>query len=59
MGKGDLCRMTAARLAAFIAGVFWASLVAATPFTSTVPGTSIVLPDDYPDAGGVAIVMEG
>lgn len=31
----------------------------ATPFTMTVPGTSITLPEDYPEAGGVAIVMEG
>ncbi|WP_073141131.1 DUF7507 domain-containing protein [Litoreibacter ascidiaceicola] len=31
----------------------------ATTFTSTVPGTSITLPDDYPEAGGVAIVMIG
>ncbi|WP_136443917.1 DUF7507 domain-containing protein [Pacificoceanicola onchidii] len=31
----------------------------ATPFTTTVPGTSIVLPAEYPEAGGVAIVLEG
>ncbi|WP_298258134.1 hypothetical protein [uncultured Litoreibacter sp.] len=33
--------------------------VDATTFTTTVPGTSITLPDDYPEAGGVAIVMVG
>ncbi|WP_172976594.1 DUF11 domain-containing protein [Roseivivax sp. THAF40] len=38
---------------------FAGTLAGATPFTSTVPGTSIVLPDDYPDAGGVAIVLQG
>jgi uncharacterized repeat protein (TIGR01451 family) len=31
----------------------------ATPYTTTVPGTSLVLPADYPQAGGVAIVMVG
>lgn len=31
----------------------------ATTFTTTVPGTSLVLPADYPHAGGVAIVMVG
>ena len=31
----------------------------ATPFTRTVPGTSIILPSAYPEAGGVAIVMVG
>ncbi|EPX79422.1 beta strand repeat-containing protein [Litoreibacter arenae] len=31
----------------------------ATTFTTTVPGTSITLPNDYPEAGGVAIVMVG
>lgn len=30
-----------------------------TPFTMNVPGTSLVLPSDYPQAGGVAIVMVG
>lgn len=34
-------------------------LAQATTFTMTVPGTSIELPEDYPQAGGVAIVMEG
>ncbi len=32
---------------------------AATTFTTTVPGTSLQLPADYPEAGGVAIVMVG
>jgi large repetitive protein len=31
----------------------------ATTFTMTVPGTSLVLPAEYPQAGGVAIVMIG
>jgi hypothetical protein len=33
--------------------------VSATTFTSTVPGTSITLPTDYPEAGGVAFVLIG
>ena len=32
---------------------------AATPFTMTVPGTSITLPSGYPQAGGVAVVLVG
>ena len=31
----------------------------ASPFTTNVPGTSLVLPAEYPEAGGVAIVMVG
>ncbi len=31
----------------------------ATPFTTTVPGTGVALPTEYPQAGGVAIVMTG
>jgi large repetitive protein len=31
----------------------------ATTFTTTVPGTSIVIPAAYPQAGGVVIVLEG
>ena len=44
---------------------FWAAVLLlsgaawATPFTTTVPGTSITLPDDYPEAGGVAFVFIG
>ena len=33
--------------------------VSATPFTTTVPGTGVALPGEYPEAGGVAIVMTG
>ncbi|WP_143526302.1 hypothetical protein [Roseivivax lentus] len=49
----------AARLLGIIWLTFAATLAGATPFTSTVPGTSIVLPDGYPEAGGVAIVLQG
>jgi len=31
----------------------------ATPFTRTVPGTSITIPDQYPEAGGVVMVYVG
>lgn len=31
----------------------------ATPFTTSVPGTSLTLPAGYPEAGGVAIVLVG
>jgi large repetitive protein len=31
----------------------------ATPFTTSVPGTSLVIPSTYPQAGGVVIVLEG
>ena len=38
-----------------------ATIVGATPFTRTVPGTSpvLTLPAEYPEAGGVALVMVG
>ncbi len=45
------------------ATIVWiVSLVAtvlASPFTTTVPGTSIIIPSTYPQAGGVVIVLEG
>lgn len=31
----------------------------ATPFTTAVPGTSLTLPAEYPEAGGVAFVLVG
>jgi large repetitive protein len=31
----------------------------ASSFTTTVPGTSIVIPTTYPQAGGIVIVLEG
>jgi uncharacterized repeat protein (TIGR01451 family) len=48
----------------FLLTLFVASLIGqltaqATPFTTTVPGTSIVLPTSYPQAGGVVIVLVG
>ncbi len=36
-----------------------ATSAVATNFTTTVPGTSIVIPSTYPQAGGVVIVLEG
>ena len=47
--------------------VLWVSFVLvsflmpayATPYTRTVPGTGVALPVEYPEAGGVAIVMTG
>jgi large repetitive protein len=44
--------------ATFLAAVL-SSPAIATTFTTTVPGTSLVLPTGYPQAGGVAIVMVG
>lgn len=38
---------------------FAAQVGQATPFTTTVPGTGVALPTQYPQAGGVAIVMTG
>lgn len=39
--------------------LFLADHAKATPFTTTVPGTGLILPADYPEAGGVAIVIVG
>ena len=38
---------------------FSAPIAQATPFTSTVPVTGVTLPTQYPQAGGVAIVLTG
>ena len=38
---------------------FYAPAAEATPFTTTVPVTGMALPTQYPQAGGVAIVMTG
>ena len=46
-------------LFAIMAMMAWANQALATDFTMTVPGTSIRLPSDYPEAGGVAIVLVG
>ncbi len=46
----------------FVLTMVWLGLshqLNATPFTMTAPGTSFTLPADYPEAGGVAIVMVG
>ena len=45
-----------ALVAAFL--FFW-SAAHATPFTTVVPATGVALPDEYPEAGGVAIVLTG
>ncbi len=46
-------------LAAMMLVLHLALPAAATPYTMTVPGTTLALPVDYPAAGGVAIVMVG
>ncbi len=51
------CRLVVAALVFAIVG--GASSTQATTFTTTVPGTSIVIPAAYPQAGGVVIVLEG
>lgn len=42
-----------------VALLVFASPAVATPFTTTVPNTGLTLPDGYPEAGGVAIVLIG
>ena len=51
-----LCLVVTLAVSAVWSGLSPAS---ATPFTMNVPGTSLSLPADYPQAGGVAIVMVG
>lgn len=41
------------------AAVSWAGPAVATPFTTVVPSTGVALPPEYPEAGGVAIVLTG
>jgi hypothetical protein len=51
-------------------GVFIAALISlllpintlaahATPYTTTVPGTTGIIPASYPEAGGLVVVLEG
>ncbi|SHH36088.1 hypothetical protein SAMN05444003_2891 [Cognatiyoonia sediminum] len=40
-------------------GLLYPTQIQATPFTTTVPGTGVALPDEYPEAGGVAMVLTG
>ncbi len=54
-----LARFSRAVLLPLVALVGLSTEVAATPFTMNVPGTALVLPVDYPQAGGVAMVMIG
>ena len=42
-----------------VCGIIGGSKVEATPFTTTVPATGVQLPDEYPEAGGVAMVLTG
>lgn len=44
---------------AMLAFVVSVQMAFATPFTENVPGTGVALPDEYPAAGGVVIVMTG
>ncbi|WP_420860403.1 DUF7507 domain-containing protein [Algirhabdus cladophorae] len=39
--------------------MLWPLAALATTYTTTVPGTSITLPGEYPEAGGVAFVFIG
>jgi len=47
----------------FLAGVLVLissfSPASATPFTTTVPGTNVQIPGNYPEAGGVVLVLQG
>ena len=42
-----------------VAGAVLPERVEATPFTTTVPGTGLAVPDEYPEAGGAVIIMTG
>lgn len=46
-------------LKALIFAALLPSASGATPYTMTVPGTGVTLPTQYPEAGGVAIVLTG
>ena len=53
--SGTILRATGA----LAVGLFSAISVEATPFTTTVPNSSITLPAEYPEAGGVVMVYTG
>lgn len=54
---GTWRNITTALITAWVTG--FATGATATPFTTTVPATGVSLPDEYPEAGGVAIVLTG
>ncbi len=55
----DMTTKTLSGAAVAIASLSASGPAEATNFTTTVPGTGITLPDEYPEAGGVAVVMVG
>ncbi|MCB5200260.1 DUF11 domain-containing protein, partial [Loktanella sp. TSTF-M6] len=59
--KADLFVLVSRMIALLLLSLlfFVPTIAAATPFTMTVPGTGVQLPAEYPEAGGVAIVMTG
>ncbi len=50
---GKIARVAAVAVACF------GQTAAATTFTTTVPGTGVTLPPEYPEAGGIAMVLTG
>ena len=52
---------TRAYTAGFVAaaGLLFVPQASATPFTVTVPGTNVQIPGNYPEAGGVVLVLQG
>ncbi len=59
--KGKISRVVAGVVSTVAAAAMlsFGNIAYATPFTMTVPGTGVALPDEYPEAGGVALVMTG
>lgn len=58
MLMSNFVRATAWFMSAVFA-FFVSGTAQATPFTQSVPGTSLTLPNGYPEAGGVAFVLVG
>lgn len=59
MHKSIISATTKLFFLGFLALISFISPTYATPYTMTVPGTGVALPTQYPQAGGVAIVMTG
>jgi uncharacterized repeat protein (TIGR01451 family) len=56
---GKVTRQVGVCGTALAAALMLAPPAAATPFTITVPGTNIQIPGNYPEAGGIVLVLQG
>lgn len=57
--KNSLSQLNQLFLVLLVMLLGFATSAFATPYTTSVPATGVALPDEYPEAGGIAIVLTG